>query len=52
MKEYKVVKPNLGLTKRAEKLEALLNQYAREGWQLSHLAQGWVSMVLERDKNR
>lgn len=52
MKEYKVIMLKLGITKRAEKLEDTLNQYAREGWQLSHMAQGWVSMVLVRDKNR
>ena len=52
MKEYKVVMLKLGISKRADKLEAALNQYAREGWRLNHLAQGWVSMVLERDKIR
>ncbi len=52
MKEYKVVMLKLGITRRSEKLEDTLNQYAREGWQLSSIAQGWVSMILERDKNR
>ncbi len=52
MKEYKVIKPNLGLTKRDKKFEDLLNQYAREGWQVKHIGQGWTSLVLERNKNR
>lgn len=52
MKEYKVVITKLGLTKRDQKFEDLLNQYAREGWVVSYVAPGWVSVVLERDKNR
>jgi len=52
MKEYKVVMLKLGITRRAEKLEDTLNQYAREGWQLHSIAQGWVSMIVVRDKNR
>ena len=52
MKEYKVIMLKLGITKRAEKLEDLLNQYAREGWELSYMGQGWTSMILARNKNR
>ncbi len=52
MKEYKVVITKLGITKRDQKLEDLLNKYAREGWQVSHVAAGWSSVVFERDKIR
>jgi len=52
MKEYKVIAPKLGISKRNEKLEGLLNQYAREGWQVKHIAQSAYMVVLERDKNR
>jgi len=52
MKEYRVVMTKLGITKRDSKLEDLLNQYAREGWIVNHIAQGWVSVVFERNKNR
>ncbi|MBT8266734.1 MAG: hypothetical protein KJO41_05430 [Bacteroidia bacterium] len=52
MKEYKVIMTKLGIMNRAVKLEELLNQYAREGWIVQSIAQGWVSIVLERDKNR
>ncbi|SEB75374.1 hypothetical protein SAMN04489761_1665 [Tenacibaculum sp. MAR_2009_124] len=52
MKEYKVIMPKLGLRNRYQKLEDLLNQYAREGWNLKHLGEGWTNIVLERDKNR
>ena len=37
---------------RQQNFEDLLNQYAREGWIVNHIAQGWSSIVLERDKNR
>ena len=52
MKEYKVVMTKLGIMNRDVKLESLLNQNAREGWVVKHIAQGWVSVVFERDKNR
>ena len=52
MKEYKVIITRLGFTKREHKLEGLLNQYAREGWVVNHVAQGWGSIIFERDKNR
>ena len=52
MKEYKVVTPKLGLTKRHEKLQDLLNQYAREGWTLNYIGAGFATMILERDKIR
>lgn len=52
MKEYKVIIPKLGFTKRNEKMEDLLNQYAREGWIAKHIGQGWSSIIFERDKNR
>ena len=51
MKEYKVVQLKLGFRNRLERLEETLNQYAREGWQVVDLPQGWMAVVLERDKN-
>jgi len=52
MKEYKVIQPKLGFRGRFQNFEDLLNQYAREGWVVKHVGQGWSSVVLERDKNR
>lgn len=52
MKEYKTIVPKLGIIKRAEKLEELLNQYAREGWQLHHVNQAQTLVIFERNKNR
>jgi len=52
MKEYKVIKPKLGLNNRLEKLQETLNQYAREGWIVNHVAQNAYFIILERDKNR
>lgn len=52
MKEYKVEIPKLGLTRRQEKMQDMLNQHAREGWTVKHVGQGWSSVIFERDKNR
>ena len=52
MKEYKVIKPRLGVLKREIKMQDLLNQHAREGWILKDVGQAWSSIILERDKNR
>ena len=52
MKEYKVVISKLGLRNRTQNFEDMLNQYAREGWQVNHITQGWGSVIFERDKNR
>lgn len=52
MKEYKVVTPKLGFSNRMLKLEDLLNQHAREGWVVNHVAQSAYFVVFERDKNR
>lgn len=52
MKEYKVIQPKLGFRNRFQQFEDILNQYAREGWRVKHVGQGWASVVLERDKNR
>ncbi|QTE24406.1 DUF4177 domain-containing protein [Polaribacter cellanae] len=52
MKEYKVVTLKLGLRNRNQKLEDLLNQFAREGWALKEIPTNWNAIVLERDKNR
>ena len=45
MKEYKVISPSIGLRKRSEKLEELLNKHALESWDISFV-------VFEREKNR
>ncbi|TJY36350.1 DUF4177 domain-containing protein [Pontimicrobium aquaticum] len=52
MKEYKVVSVKLGFKNRNQKLEDTLNQYAREGWVVSHVAQSAYFIVFERNKNR
>ena len=52
MKEYKVVQLKLGLRNRVQNFEDLLNQYAREGWRVVDIPQGWSVIVLEREKNR
>lgn len=55
MKEYKVVKPKLGWRNPVEKLEELLNNYAKQGWISKNITphQHTIShIVFERDKNR
>lgn len=52
MKEYKVINPKLGLGKWNQKIEDLLNKYAKEGWEVKHIQQNLTAIVLERDKNR
>lgn len=52
MKEYKVVNWKMSLSKNNERLEETLNQYAREGWVVTHVAEHSSRIVLERDKNR
>lgn len=52
MKEYKVMVPKLGMRNRTQKYEDLLNQYAREGWEVKHIGQNSPLIIFERDKNR
>lgn len=52
MKEYKVIMTKLGIMRRDEKFQDLLNLHAREGWTVKHVGQGWASVVFERNKNR
>lgn len=52
MKEYKVVNWKMGLTRNNEKLEDTLNQFAKAGWELKHIAEKTARLVFERDKNR
>jgi metal-responsive CopG/Arc/MetJ family transcriptional regulator len=56
MKEYKVISPSLGLRKRSEKLEEILNRYAKENWNMSAISNnrhgGVAFVVFEREKNR
>ncbi len=53
MKEYKVVELGfLSLTKRAQKIEDIINQYALDGWRYVDIPYGQSCLILERDKNR
>lgn len=56
MKEYKVISPGLGLRKRSEKLEEILNKFAKENWTINAITNnrhGGISFVVfEREKNR
>ena len=55
MKEYKVIKPKLGWKNPSEKLEDLLNTYAKQGWCLHSVTttqHGYLNIIFERDKNR
>ena len=56
MKEYKVISPSLGLRNRSEKLEELINRFAKDGWVLNFITNnrhGGISFVVfEREKNR
>tara|TARA_R110002073_G_scaffold40547_5_gene115000 strand:- start:105673 stop:105840 length:168 start_codon:yes stop_codon:yes gene_type:complete len=55
MKEYKVIKPKLGWRNASEKLEEILNKYAKEGWNVHSIVNNQhviSNIVFERDKNR
>jgi hypothetical protein len=52
MKEYKVVHWKMGLSRNKERLEDTLNQYAKMGWVVKHIAEQTRTIVFERDKNR
>ncbi|WP_407557830.1 DUF4177 domain-containing protein [Winogradskyella sp. 4-2091] len=52
MKEYKVIQPKLGFKNRIQKYGDLLNQYAREGWEVKHIGHNSPLVIFERDKNR
>ncbi|MFD0861181.1 DUF4177 domain-containing protein [Sungkyunkwania multivorans] len=52
MKEYKVIRPMLGLRNRMQKLEDLLNSYAAQGWSLKNIDDHYSYIIFERDKNR
>lgn len=52
MKEYKVIKWKMGLSRNDERLEDTLNQYAKAGWVVKHIAENSARIVFERDKNR
>lgn len=52
MKEYKVVSWKMSFSNNNQRLEDLLNQYAREGWSVIHIADNNTRVVLERSKNR
>ena len=42
----------MGLTKNTKRLEDRLNEYAKQGWQVKHIAEYSITIVFERDKNR
>ena len=54
MKEYKIIKK--GFFKKDPELEDRINQYAREGWEVTTAIQNghgdFSKVILERDKNR
>jgi hypothetical protein len=52
MKEYKVVSWKMSLTNNNMRLEDTLNEYAKQGWQVRHIAENVARIVFERDKNR
>ncbi|WP_339660235.1 DUF4177 domain-containing protein [uncultured Polaribacter sp.] len=52
MKEYKIVTPKLGFRNRMQNFEDVLNQYAREGWNVIKINQTFTTIVFEREKNR
>ena len=54
MKEYKVVKPNLGWKNKSEKLEEILNNHAKQGWVLHTINRNetYLQIIFERNKNR
>ena len=54
MKEYKVIKPKLGWRNTTDKLEELLNTYAKQGWIVKTITpheHTIAHIVFERDKN-
>lgn len=52
MKEYKVITWKMGLSRNNERLEDALNEHARSGWRVVHIAEQSSRIVFERDKNR
>lgn len=52
MKEYKVINWKMGFSNNNEKLEDVLNEYGRAGWEARHISESSTRIVFERDKNR
>lgn len=52
MKEYKVVSWKMGLTGNNDRLEDTLNEYAKQGWQVTQVVENFQRIIFERDKNR
>ena len=52
MKEYKVVSWKMGLSNNDQRLEDVLNEYAKQGWRMVQFADSSYRIVFERDKNR
>lgn len=52
MKEYKVVSWKMGLSNNDQRLEDVLNKYAKQGWHVIQVAENFQRIIFERDKNR
>lgn len=52
MKEYKVVNWKMGFSNNNQRLEDFLNEHARNGWRVIHIAENSARITFERDKNR
>ncbi|WP_086030447.1 DUF4177 domain-containing protein [Tenacibaculum holothuriorum] len=52
MKEYKVESWKVSFSKNNKNLEDFLNEHARNGWKVIHIAEQSTRVVFERDKNR
>lgn len=42
----------MGISNNNNRLEDTLNEYAKQGWQVLHIAENSARIVFERDKNR
>ena len=42
----------MGLSKNNERLEETLNNHAKMGWVVKHVAENTARIIFERDKNR
>lgn len=52
MKEHKVVQFIGGLTKNTQRLENVLNEHAKNGWEYKQFLENTGRIIMERTKNR